>query len=88
MLSIRQLRLNLYPLFAVMRTTGQVFEIAYKGKVYDMHIVATDKKPMLTRPKRRINQTVQRIDTEACSHCDSILVSGICMNKKCPTNSR
>jgi hypothetical protein len=75
-------------MFAMMRSTGQVFEIVYKGKVYDMHVITTDKKPMLTRPKRKRNATVQRIDTSACTQCDSILVAGICMNKKCPTNSR
>lgn len=87
MLSIRQLRLNLYPLFTIMRTTGHVFEIAYKGKVYDLHVVATNKKPKLTRPKRRLGTTVQQLPTEPCKQCDSILVAGVCMNKKCPTNS-
>lgn len=89
MLSITQFKKNIYPLFAIMRKTGHVFEIVYKGVVYDVHVQATKKNPVRTRAKkaRLETATVQRLETLPCPECDSIQVNGVCMNRECPTNS-
>ena len=71
-----------------MTNTGMIFEIAYKGTVYDIHVQTTKKKPHTTRAKkaRKEEVTLQALDVTPCVMCDSILVAGICMNKECPTN--
>jgi len=89
MLSITQFKKNIYPLFYLMRRTGAVFEIAYKGVVYDVHVQTTKKKPAMTRAKksRLETSTVHRLDMTSCQSCGSVTVAGVCMNKDCQTNS-
>ena len=88
MLSVRQVQTHIYTLFRMMKQTGYVFEVVHDGVVYEMHLRRTDKKPALTRPKRKkkSGQTVQQLDMTLCPECDSMQVSGICMNSRCPTN--
>lgn len=88
MLSLTQFRKHLLPLFRIMADTGVVFEIAYKGKVYDLSVKKTDKKPALTRAKRAPHRLeVQAITPDQCEECGSITFNGVCMNSKCPTLS-
>ena len=89
MLSITQLKKNIYPLFYIMRRTGAVLEIVYKGSVYDLHIQKTKKKPVLTRAKksRLEGATIQQLDMTNCQYCGSVVVAGVCMNQSCQTNS-
>jgi hypothetical protein len=88
MLSLQQLRKNLYPLFKLMRDTGYVYEIVYDGVVYDMYVRRTKKSPKLTRAKRerKGGQTVQQLDMSPCPSCDSLRVNDICLNTRCPSN--
>jgi hypothetical protein len=85
MLSITQLKKNIYPLFYIMRRTGSILEIVYKGAVYDVHVQKTKKTPCLTRAKRSRLEgaTVQHLDVITCRECGSVMVAGICMNKGC-----
>lgn len=62
-----------------MRQTGNVFEVVYKGVVYDLHTVRTSKKPKLTRAKRNKGQVVQQLTVTACPNCGEVMVDGICM---------
>lgn len=88
MLSISQLRKNLFPIFKLLRDTGAVMEIVYENKVYDVTVRQTNKKPVRTRAKKqRVHQTVQSLPVVPCTSCDSITVAGVCMNTACPTNS-
>lgn len=87
MLSITQLKKNIYPVFYLLRRTGSTIEVVYKGVVYDLIVKKTDKKPHLTRAKRSF-QKVQKLETTSCESCGSLVVNGICMNRKCTyTNS-
>lgn len=87
MLSISQLRKNLFPVFKLLRDTGATLEIVYENQVYDVTIRQTNKKPVRTRAKKQRVQSVQSLPITKCQSCDSILVAGICMNLSCPTNS-
>ena len=89
MLSITQLKKNIYPLFYIMRRTGAVIEIVYKGVVYDVHVQKTKKTPVTTRAKksRLETATVQKLDMTICQSCGSVVVAGVCMNVSCQTNS-
>jgi len=71
-----------------MVNTGHIFEIAYKGVVYDIHVQATKKKPHTTRAKkaRKEEVTLQALDVIPCVMCDSLRIAGVCMNKSCPSN--
>jgi len=71
-----------------MKATGQVFEIVYRGVVYDVHVQATKKTPNLTRAKkaRKEEVTVQALNVTQCVDCDSLRIAGICMNKECISN--
>jgi len=71
-----------------MLKTGMVFEIVYKGTVYDVHVQQTKKTPQTTRAKkaRKDIVTLQALDVVPCNLCESIRVAGICMNKECPSN--
>lgn len=88
MLSLTQFKKNIFPLFKLMTNTGMIFEIAYKGTVYDIHVQTTKKKAHTTRAKkgRKEEVTLQALDVTPCTFCDSIRVNGICMNKDCPSN--
>lgn len=88
MLSLTQFKKNIFPMFKLMTNTGMIFEIVYKGTVYDVHVQTTKKKPHTTRAKkaRKDEVTLQSIDMNQCNLCDSIRVGGICMNKECPSN--
>ena len=88
MLSLTQLKKNIFPLFKVMKATGTIFEIVYRGVVYNVHVQATKKKPNLTRAKkaRRQDIAIQALEVIPCVDCDSLRIAGICMNKECISN--
>lgn len=88
MFSLSQFKRHIFQLFNLMIKTGIVFEVAYKGVVYDVHVQRTKKKPKLTRAKRkRLDKVdVQSFDTKPCPQCNSLILAGVCMNRGCPTN--
>lgn len=86
MLSLTQFRAHLLPLFRVMSDTKMRLEIVYKGKVYDLTVVPTDKEPKLNRTTKKSRQDVQPIDTTECSECGSLAFNGVCMNVNCSKN--
>lgn len=83
MLSLSQFRTHLFPLFSIMRGTGETFEVVRKGIVYDIEVRKTDKVPQLTRAKRQSSHEIVAIDTDECPLCNSLRFNGICMNTKC-----
>lgn len=86
MLSLSQFRKHVFSLFTIMSKTGQTFEVAYKGTVYDLEVRRTNKVPNLTRAKHREVHEVIAINTEECEKCGSLKFNGICMNTKCESN--
>ncbi|HET8708954.1 MAG TPA: hypothetical protein VFL85_01595 [Candidatus Saccharimonadales bacterium] len=88
MLSVKQFRAQMYPLFHVMRKTGMVVEVVYRGVTYDIHVRATQKPPKLTRRKRTLKQDLPlKIDAKECPACHGMMFEGVCMNTKCSTNN-
>jgi hypothetical protein len=86
MLSVHQLRSNLYPIFRVLKNTGTTLEVIHEGKVYEFGVRLTDKEPEYKRRKRaKVEVLPQRIDISECPSCGYVLIAGVCMNKKCPT---
>ena len=88
MLSLTQFKRNIFPLFKIMKATGMIFEISYKGTVYDIHVQQTKKVSKTTRAKKARKEvvTLQALDVAPCKLCDSVLVAGICMNKNCASS--
>ena len=88
MLSLSQLRKNLFPVFKLIRDTGATIDVVSEGVVYQLTVRRTNKSPVRTRAKKqRSRQVVQSLPVTSCDTCDSLLVAGICMNTQCPTNS-
>lgn len=84
MLSLSQLRQNLFSVFKTMKNTGMTFEIVYNGVVYDLEVKKTEKIPVYIRPKKvRSELMPHRIDIDECSACGYVLIASICMNTKC-----
>lgn len=86
MLSLTQFRKHLFSLFVVMKGTGSVFEVIHKGKVFEVSVKLTDKKPRYTRAKkiaRAPRVLPHRIDVDECPKCGYVLIQNICMNKRC-----
>jgi len=70
-----------------MKDTGATFDIVYEGVVYSLTVRKTNKSPVRTRAKKqRSRQIVQSLPVATCDVCDSLVVSGICMNTQCATN--
>lgn len=69
-----------------MKDTGEVFQVAYKGVVYEIHVRRTNDVPKLNRPKRTPVHNVVPIETGECEFCDSITFNNICMNTHCESN--
>lgn len=87
MLSISQLRKNLFPVFKLLKDTGATMDVVYDNKVYELTVRQTNKSPKRTRAKKERVQTVQSLPVTPCPACGSLLVAGICMNTACPTNA-
>ena len=86
MLSLSQFRHNLFPLFNVLRNTGETFEVAYRGKVYLVSArLIEGKKPVVHRAKKVRDSNVAVI-TAHCPICSSLVLNNICMKKDCPFN--
>lgn len=83
MLSLSQFRYHTFALFGLMSKTGEVFEVGYKGVVYDVEVRRTNKVLNLTRAKSRLKPKVVPINTEECEKCGSLKFNGVCMNTKC-----
>lgn len=88
MFSLSQLKRHLFQIFNLMAKTGIVFEVVYKGVVYDVHVQATKKNPKRNRAKKqRLEKVeVQSLDAQPCPECESLMFAGVCMNRSCPSN--
>lgn len=88
MFSLSQFRTNLFPIFNLIKDNAVVLEVVYNKTVYEFSITKTNKKPDLRRPKRVKKQTpVFSMPATICEECNELMISGICMNTKCPSNS-
>ena len=86
MLSLSQFRHHLFPAFMLMKGTGATFEVIYKGKVYDVNVRKSEKKPVYTRAKRAVpisRISPHGIDMDECPKCGYVMASGTCLNTKC-----
>lgn len=88
MISLTQFRKYCLLLFRVMTDARMVLDVVYKGKVYEMTVVETDKKPLLKRQKKVKQATLREIEVEPCDYCTSLLFNGICMSRDCPANQK
>ena len=71
-----------------MKDTGLEVDIYHRRKVYRLHITQTGQKINKPYKPRSKTNTIPKsmIKTKACTHCDSLLVNGVCMNKDCKIN--
>lgn len=83
MISLTQFRMNVFSLFKVLSSSNMILEVVHDRKVYDVTITLTDKKPTLTRPKRKLAPQIRQIDAEVCDECGSMKFNGVCMNRQC-----
>jgi hypothetical protein len=82
-LSLRQLRKNLYSVFKLLSSSGMTLEIVYDGVVYDLTVLKTDKVPNVTRPKRQAIPEIRHIDMAVCEQCGSMMFNHVCMSRNC-----
>lgn len=89
-MSLSQFRKHLFESFSLMRDTRASFEVHHRRKVYLINVEATGRK--VTTPyksKGRSNRIpIGLVESAPCPECKSLLVSGLCMNKKCPSNQK
>ncbi len=85
MISLSQLRKNLYQIFKLLRESGFEVEVYHEGKVYKLYAVPLEKPAKATyRPRKRAISTISYDD---CSSCGELIVNGVCMNPGCPSLS-
>lgn len=60
-----------------------VFEVVYKGVVYDVRVDRTNKLSNLKRAKREKPHELVAVDTSECEECGSVTFAGVCMNSRC-----
>lgn len=89
MMSLSQLRTNLFQTFALMKSTDLTVDVYHRRKVYRLHIEETGEKVQKKYKARARKAAISNalIDTEPCSECGSLIVNGLCMSKVCVTNT-
>lgn len=88
-MSLSQFRLNIFPVFKLMRDTRMSFDVYHRRKLYRVWIEETGER--LTTPYKRRSPLgplpTAMIDTRPCGDCTSLLVNGVCMNRACSGSS-
>ena len=87
MISLTAFRQNLLLLARIMATTGMYTDVAYKGKLYRITMEDLHTPVKLKRRKRTADLSLE-IKAERCKECKTIVINGVCMSKKCPSNLR
>lgn len=85
MMSLSDLRKNLFQTFTLMRDANATIEVYHRRKVYRIHVEETGLKVQTPYRNKRRSYSVPTafIKSAPCELCDSLLVNGICMNSKC-----
>lgn len=83
MLSLSQFRTHLFPIFRLMKSTGETFEVVHQRVVYDVSVRRTNKVPNVTHAKRERPHELISIETAECPDCHSLVFNNVCMNTKC-----
>ena len=82
MMSLTQLRKNLFQIFRLFKEPGFELEVYHNGKVYMLYAVPLDKPVAATyRPRKK---TAAFVSFGDCPRCGEVLANGICMNPECP----
>lgn len=86
MISATYLRNNLQHLMVLAKRDGIDIEVGYINKAYMLTIKPIDKPYIPKRPFRKKPKEKKKIPLNIfdCPNCHSIVVSGVCINKKCP----
>lgn len=87
---LSEFRLNIFNIFKAMRDLGGIFEVSHRRKIYRIHIEDTGRRittPYTIRMPKDIVPSAM-IDTKPCPDCESMLVSGLCMNVDCSSYLR
>lgn len=84
MMSLSELRRNLFKTFEFMREGHATIEFYHRRKVYRMNIQETGERYTMPYKKRAKGVPEGMLTTAPCPDCDSLLVNGVCMNSKCP----
>lgn len=82
MISLSRFRENLFPLFKLMARTGMTMDVVHDGKVYEVMLTETDRKPK-RNIRRRKSRGVGAIETEHCDECGYLKVMSVCLNTAC-----
>lgn len=81
-LSLTQLRKNLYGTIRLMIEANLTIKIWYRGKTYELSLKESDEQLKLSRRKRK-KPPVEAVLTSVCPDCGDLLVADVCMNSRC-----
>lgn len=91
-ISLSQLRVNLFPIFNLMRDTYISFKVSYHSKIYIISIEPTSE--VLRRKYRRSKTNARNkidpnlIESKLCPTCGDLTLNNLCMNIDCDTNQK
>ena len=87
MLSLSNFRIDIFRIFGAMKDSKMVVEVSHHRHIYRIWVEKTammDPTPyQIKNPVRARPVLPELIDTEECTKCHSLKVSGICLNNKC-----
>ena len=90
MLSATGLARNFLPILKIAENNEMPFEYVHHGRIYRVEIINTGRKADYNRgrPPGRTKPKVPGLKLDDCKECNnSVKIAGVCINKKCPTNS-
>jgi hypothetical protein len=87
MISARHLRDYLNEMLRLAWTSGISFKLHYKDRVFLLTIEPTGETYKRRPPKRKKKGKVY-VYLNECEECRGILVSGMCIEKSCPSNNQ
>ncbi len=88
-LPLTEFRSKLYDYWKLVRDSSAVFEVTHHRRIYRVSIEDTGRYIQTPYRNKGIRKSVvptAMVDTMPCSSCDSLMISGVCMNATCPTN--
>lgn len=94
MLSARALHKHFHYLIRLVVAAGESngirIQFYHKSEVYGLTLYKTGErvKPDYRRRRSKPRKGAVQVDTDVCLMCQSMVVTGICINKKCDTNTQ
>lgn len=88
MLSLSHLKTSLHLLFKIASKDSVKLKVTYKEKVYYVTIEPTNEKYRVPnyKPRFKARKGAILLTPEICPECEYMVIGGVCINKKCPTN--